>query len=144
LDVAVRCRAVETLDFADPTVRRPILEALAGRELSLRRSAALALGRSGEPLALPSLMTAFEIENERFTQALTLLAIGEHEAVDARDFLIEQMREGKKPLRAWAALALGIWARDRDDAAARAAIRAGWRAERNQDQADAYLLAMGL
>lgn len=144
LDVAVRCRAVETLDFADAEVRRPILEALAGREVSLRRSAALALGRTDDTLALPSLMTAFELENEQFTRALVLLAIGEHDATDARDFLIEQLREGPKMLRAWAALGLGIWARDRDDTVARVAIRDGWRRERNQDHADAYLLAMGL
>ncbi len=144
LDVAVRCCAVEALDFTAADSRRAILESLNGRELSLRRSAALTLGRTKSPLALPSLMTAFEMENEHFTRALILISIGEHGGADARTFLLEQMVKGPKSLRAFAAIGSGLCARDARDAVVCAAIRDAWKRENNHDHADAYLLAMGL
>ncbi|MBK8978282.1 MAG: HEAT repeat domain-containing protein [Planctomycetes bacterium] len=142
--IALRSRAVLDVDFADRAARRPVLEALAGRELTLRRSAAFALGRSHEDLALPSLMTGFELEKELFTRATMLLAIGMHDGKPARDFLLEQLGDGRKPLRAWAALALGIWNRETGDPLVAERVRAAWADEKNRDQADAYLLAMGL
>ena len=140
----VRARAFDGLSFATADARRALLEALAGRDVTLRRSAAFALGASREPLALPSLMTAFELEHELFTRATLLIAIGRHGGPRARDFLVEQLRDGKRPLRGYAALALGLWNREHGEPDLHAEVRDAWKRDGNRDQSGAYLLAMGL
>jgi HEAT repeat protein len=144
-DAVLRARAAEVLAFAAdaPTVAQ-LTDALSSASVDVRRSAALALGRSRHALALPALMTAFELEHELLTRAFLLLAMGDHGGAAAGPFLLEQMNEGKKPLRAWAALGLGLWGRSRDDAATRAAVRNAARGENNHDQDGAWLLALGL
>lgn len=121
------------------------LTALANdKSLDVRRSAALALGRSRHALALPALQSAFELEHENVTQALQLLAIGDHGGAAARSFLLAVLVDGQKPLRAHAALALGLWGRDRDAGDLPKHVVAAFDGERNRDQRGAYLLALGL
>lgn len=124
------------------------LTALANdRSLDVRRSASLALGRSRHPLALAALQTAFELEHEGLTQAMQLLAMGDHGGDAARPFLLTAMTAGRKALRAHAALALGLWGRGRasgDTQSIGDAVAAAFDDENNQDQKGAYLLALGM
>ena len=114
------------------------------RGADVRRSAALALGRSKHALALPALQTAFELEHENITRGLQLLAIGDHGGAGARAFLVKAMTDGNKQLRGQAALALGLWGRGRAFGDAGERITAAFATERNGDQKGAYLLALGL
>ncbi|HZN37306.1 MAG TPA: HEAT repeat domain-containing protein, partial [Planctomycetota bacterium] len=114
------------------------------RAVDVRRSAALALGRSKHLLALPALQTAFELEHEIITRGLQLLAIGDHAGDGARAFLLGQLTRGNKQLRGHAALALGLWGRGRAGADVADPIAEAFASERNSDQKGAYLLALGL
>jgi len=115
------------------------------RSVDVRRSASLALGQSHHALALPALQTAFEMEHDSGTRAMQLMAMADHGGDAAGPFLRRQLVEGSKPLRAHAALALGVFGRDRADAASIAEeIVSALEAERNHDQRGAYLLALGL
>jgi HEAT repeat protein len=114
------------------------------RGVEVRRSAALALGRSKHALALPALQTAFELEHDNITRGLQLIAIGDHGGDGARAFLVKAMTDGNKQLRGQAALALGLWGRDRNAGDAGERITAAFANERNGDQKGAYLLALGL
>jgi hypothetical protein len=117
---------------------------LSGPHAELRRSAALALGQCRHELALPALLTAFDLEREHLTRGVLLLAIGAHQEPEARKFLCAELRGGPKALRAWAALGLGLALRNADDAVARTCLRAAQAAEKNDSAAGAYLLALGL
>ncbi len=117
------------------------------RSVDVRRAAALALGRTRHALALPALQLAFELEHEVVTKAMLLFAIGDHGGDAGEAFLLAAMRDGSKTLRANAALALGLHARQRDPAARSpiaAALVKALADERNRDQQGAYLLAIGL
>jgi HEAT repeat protein len=114
------------------------------RAVDVRRSAALALGRSKHPLALPALQTAYELEHDNITRGLQLLAIGDHAGDGSRAFLVKAMTDGNKQLRGHAALALGLWGRGRADADVADRIAEAFASERNSDQKGAYLLALGL
>ncbi|MCK6447018.1 MAG: HEAT repeat domain-containing protein [Planctomycetes bacterium] len=141
----LRARAIESLSSVD---RQETLSALqhwlSGAELELRRSAALVLGRSRHDLALPPLMTAFEVEVEPLTKGFLLVSIGEQGGTKARDFLIRTVEKGDAVWRPWAALGLGILARNADDAVARDAVRRGVKSERNADAIGAYRIGAGL
>jgi HEAT repeat protein len=130
-------------DAADDDVA--VLTALANdKSPDVRRAAAGALGRSRHPLALPALQTAFELEHEGRTLAMQLLAIGDHGGDAARPFLTKVLASGKKPLRAFAAIGLGLWGRGRADKELAQRLTTGFQSERNRDQQGAYLLALGL
>lgn len=118
--------------------------AVGERNADVRRSAALALGRSHHALALPALQTAFELENDQLTRAMLLLAIGDHGGLAARNLLCAEVTTGSKALRGFAALALGLWGRARADESVAAAVQKSLALERNRDQRGAYLLALGL
>lgn len=121
-----------------------LTKAVSSRGPAARAAAAAALGRSGHELALPALLTAYEHEHDVAVRSELLLAIGEHGGLAARAFLLEQAASGPKILRGTAALALGVFARDRDDEGVRAAVRAGLAAERNRSATGHWLLALGL
>ncbi len=143
--IVVRARAVEQLDDRqDRETLVALIETLSGRELTLRRSAAVALGGYEHPLALQPLMTAFELENEPTTRGLTLLAIAEQGGTKSRDFLVDTLEKSSSNLRPWSAIALGLFARAEDDEVARDAIRKGIAKEKNRESKAAYLLALGL
>jgi HEAT repeat protein len=117
--------------------------AVGERSVDVRRSAALALGRSRHALALPALQTAFELEHDQLTRAMLLLAIGDHGGMAGRQFLCTELATGSKALRGFTALALGMWGRDRADDVAMP-IQKALAAEKNRDQRGAYLLALGM
>lgn len=118
--------------------------ALSSPGLPARRAAAAALARSKDDLALPALMSAFEYESDLGTRMQLLLAIGEHGGDAAKSFLLGQMQKGKKPLRGWAAAALGIWGRGSFDAKLSSQVRAGMRHEHNHDAIGLWSIALGL
>ena len=125
--MGVRARAAELIPRIsnDPKASLEALQYyLNCRYLELRRSAAMALGQLKHPLVLPRIMTAYELEEEPVTRGFILLAIARQGGDIARDFLIKEAHKGKdKPLRAWAALALGDLAGREDDKVARDALR---------------------
>lgn len=140
-------RAVVATSFdriEDAPAVAALTQAVGGTSLELRRAAAGALGRSRSSLALPALQTAFELEHDLGTRAQLLLAIGEHGGDAAREFLREQVQHGRKALRGWAAVALGLWGRGRDDAALAADVRSARAQENNAEMDGLWLLALGL
>jgi HEAT repeat protein len=118
--------------------------AASAASVDVRRSAALALGRSHHALALPALLTAHETEHEAATRAALLLAIGDHGGAAGKAFLLQQMAGGPKPLRAFAALALGLWAQHSKLGADIDLVRQAAASEHNHDLAGAWLLALGM
>lgn len=121
-----------------------LTQALSSAGHPARRSAAAALARTHADLALPALMTAYELERDIDTRSQLLLAIGEHGGDAARPFLIEQMSKGKKMLRGWAAAGLGIWGRAHGDQKLAALVRKGYKGERNSDRRGLWLISLGL
>lgn len=142
---AVRCRAIEALrGVSEAAVLSKLQHLLSGPNLELRRSTALALGGAKTSLALPALMTAFEMEAEPLTRGFLLIAIGEQGGSKAREFLLKHLAAGDKGLRCWSALALGIASRDTDDGQVREALRAATAVEKNRDALGAYWIASGM
>jgi HEAT repeat protein len=145
LPPATRCRAVEMLAGSqDPAAIRLLEQLLGEGRIDLRRSAALALGRSRDPRAFLALERAYRSEAEPLTRGLELISIGRVGGDDACALLLGELRAGERGMRRWAALALGIYGRGRVDAELASAVREAARAERNATARAAYLLASGL
>lgn len=145
--LALRCRAIEVLPIEpDADTLLTLIRALNGSRLEARRSAALALGHLDHKLALQPLMTAFELEGEHLTRAFLLLSIGQQATKPARDFLLDQLRKGRKTLKPWTALGLGLSIRKDGlgDKRVGDALRRALRTEKNQHAHGAYLIALGL
>ncbi|MBL8722445.1 MAG: HEAT repeat domain-containing protein [Planctomycetes bacterium] len=143
--VVGRARLVETLAQRDDgKLLGRLTTALSSRSPDVRRSAALALARTRHALALPALMTAFELEHELATKQVLLLAIGSHGGKPGVAFVEEQLQRGVKPVRAFAALALGSLVREQAVPGAVQALRQAAANEHNHDHLGAHLLALGL
>ncbi|MFN0007287.1 MAG: HEAT repeat domain-containing protein [Planctomycetota bacterium] len=142
---SVRCRAVESLSSStDDRILSKLQTILSGPRLDLRRSAALALGDSKHPLALPPLMTAFETESEVLTKGFLLVSIGRQGGEKACDHLMRVLQSHETGMRKWAALGLGIAARRAGDEKIPEAIRGALAREKNREAAPAYWIALGL
>lgn len=144
----LRCCAIESLGVSDraATLGR-LLDLRYGRDVALRQSAALSLGEHANDLAAPSLLTSFELEREQLAKGFSLIAIGRRADEAGGAFLREQLAEGPRSLRSWAAVGLGLWARARtgpEGDEARKALIAGLDVEANRDARGAYLLALGI
>lgn len=143
--VAVRARAVEALRARQGGEHlRELTKILNGPRTELRRSAATALGTLDVPVSAPTLKTAFELEKEMLTRGLILIALGRTGGPDDVAFLAEVLAEESAPLRPWAALALGLIAREHADEAARKVLREAYAEENSADARGAFLLAFGL
>lgn len=118
--------------------------ALGARSPGVRRAAAIALGRTRAELALPALMTAYELEHEQGAKGIVLLAIGDHGGKAALPFLREQLANGPRALRVLAAIGLGLAVHERDDDDETERLFAAMRADHNSDHDGGYLLALGL
>jgi len=137
----VRARAIERLGALKGKAAMKVLQRiLAGSKLELRRSAAVALGDVDHELVLPRLMTAYELEKEPLTRGFLLLAIARRGGDKASRFLAEELEDGPAALRPWAAIALGLSARE-GDLIALEAIR---RAELPKAEQGAIWIALGL
>jgi HEAT repeat protein len=142
---AVRCRAAESLRaFGDAETLRALQDALGDRQLEVRRSAALALGHVPEPLALQALQTAADLEAEQLTRGYLLLSIGRRGGPEAGRFLREILARESGMVRPFAALALGLQARQDSDAESRTALRKLLAGARGADVTQATALALGL
>ncbi|MHC5066121.1 MAG: hypothetical protein ACYTG5_19350, partial [Planctomycetota bacterium] len=138
-------RAALSLDSKDKAVRGPLLRALGGRDRVLRRAATWSLGRDASPMARANLSTAFEFERGLFGRQTALVALAACAEPQSRDLLLEQVQSGRKPLRAWASLGLGLWLRNAGrDPVAHSAILAAYENEHNAANKPAHLLAIGL
>lgn len=142
---AVRCRAIEALTSShDPKVLPRLQRHLSAARLDERRSAALALGALENPLSLPALQTAYELENEPLTRGFVLVSIGRRGGDVARKFLLATAAKDDRGDRHWVALALGLLARQDPDPAIPVAIRAALKREKSREVTGAYWLALGL
>lgn len=142
---AVRCRAIEALTSShDPKVLAKLQHHLSAARLDERRSAALALGAIENPLALPALQTAYELEGEPLTRGFVLVSIGRRGGEVARKFLLDTAAKDDRGDRHWVALALGLLARQQPDPAIPAVIRAALKREKSREVTGAYWLALGL
>lgn len=118
--VELRSHAVEgLLAETDAKTLRVLQRLHEGRHVDLRRAASVALGRTDHDLALPRMMSAFEAEKEPLTRGLTLVSIARQGGDAARSFVAEQLEDGPITARPWAALALGVLARDGDSEASK-------------------------
>ncbi|MBL8861226.1 MAG: HEAT repeat domain-containing protein [Planctomycetes bacterium] len=142
---SVRCRAVEALASAkDPKTLAKLQTLLSGPRLDLRRSAALALGATRELVVLPALMTAFELEAEVLTRGFVLIGIGRLGGAKAHAFLSKILVAGESGQRRWAALALGVLARETGDPETSKLLRGALEREKSAEGRAAYWLALGL
>jgi len=142
---SVRCRAIEALASSlDPEVLSKLQDLLSGPRPDERRSAALALGLMCDPLALPALQTAYELENESLTRGFALISIGRRGGDDAKVFLQRTLKQGQAADRPWCALALGLLGQNDFDPAVRRSLREGLARERQRDALGAYWIALGL
>lgn len=125
---ALRARHIEIAAVARPALPTPVVirglqDALAGRGVETRRSAAIALGRTEHDLVAPHLITAFEVEREPLARGFLLIAIGRRGGNRAAGFLSGQIAEGDAVHRPWAALAAALMARRGESPELRATIR---------------------
>lgn len=142
---AVRAAALEALgDSSAPPALARLQDALFGRSLELRRSAALALGRSPQPAATAILLTASELEAEPLARGFVLLSLGMRGGREAREVLLDTLFQGPIASEPWAALALGLHARGARDALVSAALLEVQARVRNEDSRPAVLLALAL
>lgn len=143
--VSVRCRAAEALRASDDAETLGELQHLAsGSRLELRRSAALAIGEFEHPLAVAGLMTAYDLEKEPVASSFLLVSLGRRGGAKAREQLEAALR-GKDALdRPWAALGLGILAREAGDPSSAAVLLEALAEVRSADDRGAYWLALGL
>ncbi len=142
----LRVRAIECLGLVETSLPE-LMDLRDRRDLATRQSTSFALGSSSDDLALPALMTGFELERESLARAFTLLGIGAHGEPEAGEFLLEQLREGPKPLRPWAAVAIGCHTRTVSGGATTEicdSLLRAWQHEKNRDARPAYLVALGL
>ncbi len=137
--------AIEALrgDSSDD-VLPALLRASSERDIERRRSAIATLGALEDLRADGPLRTAFEIESDSVSRGLALIAIANTGSDTAGEFRARVLQKGRSLTRPWAALALGVLAREHDDNEARAALRAGLKKERNRDNRRAIALALGI
>jgi HEAT repeat protein len=144
-DPSARARAVECLRTTrEHETLSKLQHLLSGARLDLKRSAALAIGGIADPMALPPLMTAYEMESEPLTKSFLLISIGKQGGESARAFLLKEIEHGDSMQRRWCALALGILSHASGDAAVADAIRAASAREKSHDAQAAYWIAAGL
>jgi len=141
----VRTRAEEALRHSsDDDALRVLVQQVSSRRVDHRRAAATALGEMRHELALPSLLTSFELEHEPLTRGFLAIAIARQGGREARDFLIHSLQTGKKSARPWCALALGLLAHDAPDRLVRSTLREAMARDKNREHVGAYLIASGL
>ncbi|MCY2960552.1 MAG: HEAT repeat domain-containing protein [Planctomycetota bacterium] len=141
----VRCRAAEALGSTrDPATLAKLQTLLSGPRLDLRRSAALALGATRDSRAQPGLMTAWELEADPLTRGFVLISIGRTGGAKAHAYLARILREGEADERCWAAIALGVLARETRDPETSKLLRDALDRERQTSRRAAYWLACGL
>jgi HEAT repeat protein len=142
---SVRCRATEALCSShDPKTLAKVQTLLSGSRLDLRRSAALALGGTHDAAVLPALQTAHELEAEQLTRGFILIAIGRVGGAKAHSYLSKVLASGESGQRRWAALGLGVLARDTQDPETSKLLRSAWDREKNSEARAAYGIACGL
>ncbi len=142
---SVRCRATEALGSTTETSTLAKLQTLlSGPRMDLRRSAAIALGATHDAAVLPALQLAHELEAEGLTRGFVLIAIGRVGGAKAHAYLSKVLERGENGQRRWAALALGVLARDTNDPETSKLLRAAWDREKNAEAKGAYWLACGL
>lgn len=143
--LATRVQAVRSLAVSrDGESLATLVRTLADPHLDVRIASALALAGQRHDLALPSLMTAYEVEREQRTRGMLLLAIGEHGTEAGRSFLVNELEKGPRSLRPFAALGLGLLARaDASMNVTESLLRANER-EKNRGAKSAYVIALGL
>lgn len=145
LPPSVRCRATEALGSTrDAAVLARLQTLLSSGRLDLRRSAALALGTTHDARVLAALCTAWELEAEPLTRGFVLVAIGRTGGAKAHAFLAHVLREGKSGDRRWAAVALGVLARETRDPETAKLLRDTLTREKHAAGGAAYWLACGL
>lgn len=141
----VRSRAIEALQHArDATTLGQLQHLLSGSQMELRRSAALALGEYDHALVVAGLLTAHDLEKESMTRSYTLVSLGRQGGVKAREQLVEALDSSDGAERAWAALGLGILAREAGDPSLASELAPALKRVKLVGERPAYWLALGL
>ena len=138
--------AIEALREDDGDgVLEALLRASAERDVERRRAAITTLGTLDDVRADGPLRTAFETESDTVSRGLALIAIANVGAEGAGEFLVRVLQKGRSVDRPWAALAIGVHARERTDAAAeKAALRRALGLERSRENRRALALGLGI
>jgi len=141
----VRSRAIEALQHArDATTLGQLQHLLSGSQMELRRSAALALGEYDHDLVVAGLLTAHDLEKESMTRSYTLVSLGRQGGVKARERLVDALDSSDGAERAWAALGLGILAREAGDPSLASELAPALKRVKLVGERPAYWLALGL
>jgi len=142
---SVRCRATEALGSThDPKTLAKLQTLLSGPRMDVRRSAALALGATRDSSVLPALQSAWEMEAEPLTRGFVLIGIGRLGGAKAHAFLGKVLENGESGQRRWAALGLGVLARETSDPETSKLLRGALAREKHADGHAAYWIALGL
>lgn len=121
-----------------------LTRALNGRRQDRRQAAAVALGHIDHALALPPLMTAYEMERDPITKGILAISLGRHGGSEARKLLLSELKKGARTRRVWAAFGLALLAREKPSSKVREALRRARKKERNREAFAASLLASGI
>lgn len=141
----VRSRAIEALQHAqDATTLGMLQHLLSGSQMELRRSAALSLGEYRHDLVVAGLLTAHDLEKESMTRSYALVSLGRQGGVKARERLVEALDSSDSAERAWAALGLGILAREAGDPSLASELAPALKRVKLVGERPAYWLALGL
>lgn len=137
--------AIEALrEFPGDDVLTALLTASAERDIERRRAAVATLGSLRDARADGPLRTAFETESDAVARGLALIAIANTGATGADEFLARTLSKGRSVDRPWAALALGVLAREHGVTSVGPVLRTALKSERNRDNRRAIALSLGI
>ena len=115
----VRAAAVAALaKIGDRGALESCVGLLKHRDAAVRRSATVAIGRlanSADNDAVRALIQTARADADQATRHFALMALGEAGGSEARDALVATLRSGSGATRGFAALALGVQAREHGD-----------------------------
>lgn len=142
---AMRCKAAESLSWeAGPQYLEKLLSSLSDPQVEIRRSAAISLGTFPEASVIKALQGVLEDEKDEITRGFALISLGRVGGTECKKILLQSLSSKAHALRPWAALGIGIAARNSADADLCKALRKGFEEENNHSLRGAYLLACGI
>ncbi len=142
---AMRCKATESLSWEGGSqYLKKLLNSLSDPQVEIRRSAAISLGTFPEASVIKALQAVLEDEKDEITRGFALISLGRVGGTECKKTLVQSLSSKSHAMRPWAALGIGIAARNSGDADLCKALRKGFEEENNHSLRGAYLLACGI
>jgi len=137
-DRATVMTAIETLPWLGAPAVEPVIAVLKDHDPSVRRAAALVLGRLGDPRAVEPLLPLLG-DQDKSVRATTAQALGSIDDPRAVDALLARLKDDDREVRISAALSLGAVG----DPRAEEPLREQLASERDEDAREAISEAVG-